>query len=492
MLEEHTEVQDTSSRYTVLFFIAFSIIGWFACTCLFEESWGLRLFSVFAAFDGLCLLHAKVRHISVAKRCYAYLAVPLLLILSLTFFENELLVLLILMTSALITLYWLPMIFGKCHSNVLEPSAISDSARTFFFIPIQHIKETFNQLTTTFKGSSILRRLLLGFLASIPVLAIAICLLQEVDYEFLGVTQNFEKLMGQIFDRVPQFVLSLFIGFYLLSMTHGTSSDKYEITKFKSPRSADTVISSVVVTLLCGLYLLFIPAQIGSVVDAFGATKFSASFYSSFARRGFTELCLVALLNFTVAAFIQRRDTIKPLITKILLSLLGFFTLCLISLAFSKMYLYISIYSFTVKRIYTCCFMLVLAIIFVMLIIAQWKDLPLFKLSAILLVLSLLVLSYSNMSGFVAQSNIDNYLSGKDTNLPSHTHFPAPAVPVYCNAFDSIEDEDIKHSIQNDLKWMATSDVSEGDPTLWSHSLQAVQAFHIVQEFMIEHPDMTD
>lgn len=490
MTVECTEVQSTDSRQPILFFIGFAIISWFAINCLLKSFLGLRIFLVFAAFDGLCLLYAKVHSIAVPKRSYIYLAASLGLILSLTLFENELLVLLILITSGLLTLYWLPMIFGKCHDTTLEPSALFDCGRTCLFVPLLFGKETFSQLMKPFKGNSILRRLLLGLLASIPILAIAIGLLQQVDYEFLGSMQDFEEFMEQVFNFVPRFALSLLMGFYLLSMMLGSGSDKNEITSLKKRKNIDTVIGSVVIVLLCGLYSLFITTQIGTVVDAFDAGKLAPTFYSSFARRGFAELCLVALLNFSVAAFIQRRGIKKPLVTKILLSLLGFLTLCLIALAFSKMYLYIAIFSFTLKRIYTCCFMLVLAIIFVLLIIAQWKELPLFKLSGILLTMSLLVLSYSNMSSFVAHSNIDNYLSGKDTNLPYYTEseFPSAAVPSYSTAFDSVEDEEEQRFIYDNLKWKATFDADQGEPTIWNHSLQAVEGYHIAVEFMRTHP----
>ncbi|NLO86534.1 MAG: DUF4173 domain-containing protein [Clostridiales bacterium] len=488
MNEQQTEVQSQNNQYAILFFIAFSIISWFAITCLWESFWGLRIFLVFAAFDGMSLLHAKTNGIAPPKRSYAYMGVSLGLILSLTFFENKLLVMPILMTAAAITLYWVPMAFSKCHRSVLEPSAISDAARTVILVPLMHLKETFSQLISAFKGHSFARRFLLGIIASIPLLVIAIGLLQEVDSQFLEVTRDIEKLLEQLFDFVPKFVLSLLLGFYLLSMVQGTAASE-AAQPIKQRSSVDTVIGSVVVILLCGVYLLFIITQTRTVIDAFSATKMPAYFYSSFARRGFAELCWVALLNFGVAAVIQRRGTSKPIITKLLMSFLALSTICLIALAFSKMALYISIYGYTLKRIYTSCFMFVLAIVFLLLIIAQWRDLPLFKLSAILLAMSLLVLSYSNMSSFVAKSHMDDYLCAKSENIPTSTmrEFPWATAPVYISAFDQVEDPSAQKAILTELAWINTLDDDESAPSIFTQSLQAVHGFASTEDFLVTH-----
>lgn len=488
MNEQQTEVEIKNSQYTILFFIAFSIISWFAITCLWESFWGLRIFLVFAAFDGVSLLYAKINGISLPRRNYAYMGVSLGLILSLTFFENELLVMLILMTAAAITLYWVPMVFSKCHSASLKPSAIWDVAGTVSLAALMHVKETFNQLISTFKGRSFIRRLLLGIIASIPLLVISIGLLQEVDSQFLHVTRDMGKLLEQLFDSVPKFVFSLLFGFYLLSMVQGTAAGE-PAQPIKQRSSIDTVIGSVVMILLCGVYLLFIITQTRTVMDAFSAARMPAYFYSSFARQGFAELCWVAILNFWVAAVIQKRGTSKPVITKILMSILALLTICLIALAFSKMALYISLYGYTLKRIYTSCFMFVLAIIFLLLIIAQWKDLPFFKLSVILLTMSLLVLSYSNMSSFVAKSHMDDYLCGKTQSIPTYAmrELPWAAAPVYISAFDQLDDPSAHETILTELTRISKLNDDESVPSIFTQSLQAVHGFACTEDFLLTH-----
>ena len=89
-----------------------------------------------------------------------------------------------------------------------------------------------------------------------------------------------------------------------------------------------------------------------------------------------------------------------------MLSLLCAETLGFIMLAFSKMCLYISVYGFTFKRVFTSWFMAVLFITFFRLIYCIWKQGNAIKTAVLFASATFLLLAYSNMEGWMRQANL--------------------------------------------------------------------------------------
>lgn len=228
----------------------------------------------------------------------------------------------------------------------------------------------------------------LGILITVPVLVIILPLLVSAD-------AGFQSLMGdlayytsanltEIFVRM---IFAIPVSFYLYGLVfggfYGRHTDHFQEDKLKAAAKSvrkvpDTAICTVL-TAMCLIYCLFIGLQGSYLFSAF-AGKLPPDFtYSEYARRGFFELCEIGVWNLIFAgcagAFSKssRREQ-KGLGG--LMTLLAVLTLLLLVTAVSKMGMYIRVYGLTVNRILPLVFMLWMGIVFVCMILGQWKTFP--------------------------------------------------------------------------------------------------------------------
>ncbi|MEG2634277.1 MAG: DUF4173 domain-containing protein, partial [Oscillospiraceae bacterium] len=94
------------------------------------------------------------------------------------------------------------------------------------------------------------------------------------------------------------------------------------------------------------------------------------------------------------------------------------FTLIMIAAALSKMVLYISRFGLTRMRLYTSWTMLLMAVVFVLIIVWQFKQaFPLIRISAAVFVVMFGVLCFSQSDYLIAKYNIAMYENGSHTEL---------------------------------------------------------------------------
>ena len=177
------------------------------------------------------------------------------------------------------------------------------------------------------------------------------------------------------------------------------------------------------VTPLCLLYLLFFFTQLQYFLGGFTGDAGNMT-YAEYARRGFFELCGVCCLNVVVIAglhFLTRRnDGKKPLLLKIYACFLCISSLLLTDTALAKMFLYIRMYGMTQLRIFTSWFMILLAILFVLLLIRQFKEnLNLGKIGTVVFTVMFALLCFSRPDAWMTRYNAEAYLSGQLTEFDS-------------------------------------------------------------------------
>ncbi len=261
---------------------------------------------------------------------------------------------------------------------------------------------------------------LLGLLCSLPLSILVLYLLMWSD-------TMFADRMEALFDMLPSFefryvwelLLAVPVWIYLFggfaAMQHKQTEPLFDM---KKGRVLPTILGYTMITPICVFYVMYIAVQFNYFTAAFGGTLPEEYSYATYARKGFFELCTVAVINLCVIAgmnlFLKRKEDGAPsVVMKVYCTLLSGFTVLLIASALSKMVLYINEMGMTPLRIYTSWFMLVLVVFFVLIIVDQFTKLRFCRAAFAGFALMFAILCFSNVDGMIARYNVKAYQTGK-------------------------------------------------------------------------------
>ena len=190
----------------------------------------------------------------------------------------------------------------------------------------------------------------------------------------------------------------------------------------------------------------------------------------------------------------RRSGNGEKIFLRIVSALFSLMTLVLIGTALAKMYLYIDRFGLTVKRLLSSWLMIVIAIIFVFIIIRSiTKRFPLFVASTIAVVLMCGVLVVSDYNSFIANYNVDRYISGETdvidvTALIKADTSAIPAITrlmVHCQETGKTESFDYKRlerEIYDEIKRL------ENQNDIFSFSFPSNRAEEAIEEFCEKYP----
>lgn len=283
----------------------------------------------------------------------------------------------------------------------------------------------------------------IGLMLSVPITVVVCVLLMSAD-------DGFENMLGRIFDGISftefwLFLVGLPISFLLFGVIYGAVSSKgklrsdevlYEARAEKMRFAPPALVCAFTAPLLV-VYVLFFFSQLSYFISAFGGIlpdRFSASEY---ARKGFFELCAVAVINLAVIAAVNAfcRRNEKNTALKAVTVILSAFTLVLIATAESKMFLYIDRFGLTSKRVYTSWFMFILAAVFILIIISRFKAFRAASVGAAVITAASLLLGFCNADGLIAKYDAKLIESGIITAFPDD--LSADAAPVIAKCLES-------------------------------------------------------
>lgn len=135
---------------------------------------------------------------------------------------------------------------------------------------------------------------------------------------------------------------------------------------------------------LCAVYLLFLSMQTKYLFGAFWGALPQGFSYSGYARQGFFELCRVASINIVIllcANIFSREQAGENRFLRLGNIALSVLTLLLLVTAASKMGLYIVVQGLTVKRVLVSVFLVWMAVVFVCIIVRQFRPLRLVRIA---------------------------------------------------------------------------------------------------------------
>ena len=304
------------------------------------------------------------------------------------------------------------MINEKDKSNRKTLSVFLSAAST-----MKNIDITIKSLFCTENGSKkTLGKVLIGFLCAIPILIVVVPLLISSD-------DAFRYMVEKIFKHTPSTVLKTIFGLIvsLFAISYGFSLKSNHMIKFK--KSTFSGIENIyIISLLSTVsisYILYLFSQLAYFFSAFkGFLPDIDATYAQYARKGFFEMCAVALINLCLiflSLLLAKKENGKVCNgLRILLTFISIFTLIIIATAISKMVLYIETYGMTVIRLTTSAFMLFLAIVFISTILRIYIiKINVIKTALISACLIILTLGIANVNAICAKYNYDAFKSNK-------------------------------------------------------------------------------
>ena len=366
-------------------------------------------------------------------------------------------------------LIYLPVtVFNKLIKSETSALILYDYINALILIPI-HNATSFWLCMFSKRGKSssstktkYFLHIFLGLLIGTPFIMIVIFLLSSADATFKNIFDNLFNLDISVPKNIGTLIWSLPMATYLYALIYGSSiednSKSFNIDKFNKtmdnaasiPRLSLYTVNSVI----CCFYILFIGIQAIYFIDILGGSLPADFTYSDYARRGFFELLTVALINivFIVVAKILSVKNENNKYMRIHILLNSILTLVLISVAFAKMYLYISTYGLTTLRIIPSVFMIFLCFVFAFIIMGEFKkNFPVTKLSFYAGNILFVLLCLANIDAVVARYNLNAYMNG---NLPYYDIYDLKesdmaAMPVIYKAWKNSSDKELKEKLHS-------------------------------------------
>ena len=340
-----------------------------------------------------------------------------------------------------------------------------------------------------------IRNVLIGLIIAAPVTLVVISLLSSAD-------DNFSELMGTLFEGVMDnllgdivlFVFALPLSFLIFGAVYAavknTNESRIDIEKCHvntaSLRLAPAAVMYSSVIPLCIVYIIFFFSQLAYFTSAFSGIlpeEFSAAEY---ARQGFFELCAVSVINLAVIVTLNllcRFEEKRPAPLKFFTALISVFTIILIATAFSKMAMYIERFGLTQMRVYTSWFMILLAVLFVLVIMRQFKYFNLAKIGSVIFTVMLAVLSFSQTDALIAKYNLEMYRSNAhDSSVLDMHELSSDAVFAAVEMLESGDSAEYAEA-EDYIKW--TVDRSKSVPWYRS-SVTDFIAKDVLEEYGIE------
>lgn len=215
-------------------------------------------------------------------------------------------------------------------------------------------------------------------------------------------------------------------------------------------RGLGTVEGSIVLGSLNVLFALFVIVQFRYFFAGSSAIGELGMTYSEYARRGFGELVVVALLTLVLlmglGLFVKKDSRRRRNIFLSLSSGTVVLTGIILVSAFQRLLLYEDAYGFTRLRTYSHVFMVWLGLTLLAVLVLQWKN-SLRWMAFVLLLAGLGYAASLNVIGvdaLIARSNIDRAIKGAEFDVFYLNDLSSDAVPVLLAKVDDLSGENMQ------------------------------------------------
>lgn len=319
-----------------------------------------------------------------------------------------------------------------------RPAFYSELLYQWMIKPLEHLPVPFGMAMEKLRigKSSPARKgpwgkIALGLLIAAPLLLIVVSLLGSADSIFMSwinaIPSLFDhRLAGEGLLRVAT---ALFFAVYTFCYLWGLmfprkpkpqpdlGSEFGRVAELPSERTAigaDPVIASTVLVCINLVYVLFAAVQFSYLFGAAEGLLPAGTAYAEYARQGFAELVMVAILN--IGLLLLGLHYISPggkgmdALRRILLTLLMLSSLVMLVSAYSRLSLYEDAYGYTQLRLLVHGFMIMLGVWMAVALARIWYGrFSLAKIYIAIGVASYVVMNYVNLDARIADNNIARY-----------------------------------------------------------------------------------
>jgi len=287
-----------------------------------------------------------------------------------------------------------------------------------------------------------------GVLIAIPIVVIFAALLSSADLVFAQRVQDFVKLFR--LENLPEYIFRcfyIFVGAYALAgvFLHAAQMsrdeklvgmDKPLVPSFLGFTEAAIVMGAVVL-----LFTLFSVVQFQYFFGGQTNIGVQGYTYAEYARRGFSELVMVAffsmLLFLSLSAVVKRQNQIQRRVFSGLgVVMVGLVGVMLYS-AFQRLGLYEAAYGFSRLRTYTHIFMIWLGVLLaVVLVLDILRKERTFALAALGASIGFAVtLTLMNVDGFIVRQNVARAALGGSLDVSYLASLSPDSVPALAAAY---------------------------------------------------------
>lgn len=266
------------------------------------------------------------------------------------------------------------------------------------------------------KSSGVLRQVLLGVVIALPLLFIIIRLLMSADAMFADIMLRifflrFEFNTLDVIFRVGIILLATLFIFCVFQVLGRRTKRELEIREVHGKKHWHGVMAATILTMLNGVYLLFIAVQFSYFFNDGLESGFT---YATYARQGFFELMVVTIINWTVLIGFMKRVKSEgkglKLFIKILYSALIAESGILLLSAYQRLSLYEEMYGYTIDRLLAHSFMLFLIVIFAYTFVRVWlENLSLLHFYLISAFVFYTLLNVVNLEEMIVENNMERY-----------------------------------------------------------------------------------
>lgn len=267
------------------------------------------------------------------------------------------------------------------------------------------------------QSAEVFKRVMLGIIIALPLLFFVTILLVSADSDFGRIVTKFPNWLLQI--NVSENIFRfLVISFYSLSF-FGLLQVliKKDIKVFgKSSTNLDkitwnSITALTVLVLLNLIYGLFVAVQFKYF---FSGNLQHGYTYAGYARRGFFELIIVTIVNWSVLisaiTFIRSKQLTLKLTIRVMLTLMVVFTTIMLFSAFLRLTMYEQAYGFTLARVIAHSFMIFLMLIIAYTLLKVWIErLSLLHFYFITAIVFYTALNVINVDQFIVNQNVKRF-----------------------------------------------------------------------------------
>ncbi|HUC20496.1 MAG TPA: DUF4173 domain-containing protein, partial [Candidatus Polarisedimenticolaceae bacterium] len=211
------------------------------------------------------------------------------------------------------------------------------------------------------------------------------------------------------------------------------------------------VESTILLASVNTLFFTFILVQLAYLFGGQANISAQGFTYAEYARKGFFELLTVAVVAFgllwSAERYVEKTERGHSALFKVLSSALVLQVILIMGSAFRRLYLYEQAYGFTMLRLYSHAFTVLLAVIFLILaykIIRSASD-QAFALPALVAIIVFLAgLNALNPDAFIARQNLDRHQDTGKIDTKYLSRLSDDAVPVLVGGYASLRPDDTK------------------------------------------------